>query len=144
MTENSAFSGAYDKNPFAFKHFNLEYLSIYQDGLALPCKPLQPEYENGAAVREFYQLVLSTGRHLKNQALAIDREDFLNGYTLYAFNLAPDEECGQHVSLIKSGNIRLEARFRQPLTSTINLIVYAIFDSVIEISNRRQVLVDYY
>ena len=76
--------------------------------------------------------------------MSIDREDFLQGYTLYAFNLSPDEECGQHLSLIKSGNIRLETRFRQPLRSTINLIVYAIFDSIIEVSNRRQVLIDYY
>ena len=76
--------------------------------------------------------------------MSIDREDFLQGYTLYAFNLSPDEECGQHLSLIKSGNIRLETRFRQPLRSTINLIVYAIFDSIIEVSNRRQLQIDYY
>jgi len=87
---------------------------------------------------------LASGRHFKNQALCIDREDFLHGYTLYAFNFTPDEECGQHVSLIKSGNIRLEARFRHPLPRTINLIVYSLFDSMIEVSNRRQVLVDYY
>ncbi len=76
MTENAAFSGAYDKNPFAFKHFNLEFLALYRDGVQIPSKPFQPEYENGSAVRDFYQLVLSTGRHLKNQALAIDRQDF--------------------------------------------------------------------
>ncbi len=144
MTENAAFSGAYDKKPFAFKHFNLEFLALYRDGVQIPSKPFQPEYENGAAVRDFYQLVLSTGRHLKNQALAIDRQDFLNGYTLYGFNLSPDEDCSNHVSLTRSGNIRLEARFRQPLARSITIIVYAIFDSIVEISNRRQVLVDYY
>ncbi len=64
MTENSAFSGAYNKNPFAFKHFNLEFMALYRDGIQIPSKPLQPEYENGG-VRDFYQLVLSTGRHLK-------------------------------------------------------------------------------
>ena len=141
---NDAFTGAYDKNPFAFKNYDLEFLALYVDGLQQPAKPLQPQYLQGAAVREFYQLALATGRHLKNRAMLIDREDFLHGYTLYAFNLSPDEECGQHLSLIKSGNIRLETRFRQPLRSTINLIVYAIFDSIIEVSNRRQVLIDYY
>ncbi len=144
MTENSAFSGAYNKNPFAFKHFNLEFMALYRDGIQIPSKPLQPEYENGSAVRDFYQLVLSTGRHLKNNPLAIDRQDFLNGYTLYGFNLSHDEDCSNHVSLTRSGNIRLEARFRQPLSQSITIIVYAIFDSIIEISNRRQVLIDYY
>lgn len=144
MVDNDAFTGSYNKNPFAFKHYDLEFLALYVDGHQYPSKPLQPEYGSGSAVREFYQLALSSGKHLKNQALSIDREDFLQGYTLYAFNLTPDEECGQHISLIKAGNIRLEVRFRQPLPHTINLIVYAIFDSIIQVSNRRQVLVDYY
>ncbi|XP_048036209.1 uncharacterized protein F54H12.2-like [Megalobrama amblycephala] len=144
MVDNDAFTGTYNKNPFAFKHYDLEFLAVYVDGQQFPAKPLQPNFESGAAVREFYQLAMASGRHLKNQALSIDRDDFLNGYTLYAFNLTPDEECSQHISLIKSGNIRLEARFRQPLPQTINLLVYAVFDSIIEVSNRRQVLVNYY
>ncbi len=86
MRENSAFSGAYDKNPFAFKHFNLEFLALYRDGVQIPSKPFQPEYENGSVVR-----------------------DFLNGYTLYGFNLSPNEDCSNHLSLTHSGNIRLEA-----------------------------------
>ncbi len=86
MTENAAFSGAYHKTPFAYKHFNLEVLALYR-GVQIPSKPFQPEFENGSAMRDFYQLVLSTGRHLKNQPLAIDRQDFLNGYTLYGFDL---------------------------------------------------------
>lgn len=144
MTDNSAFTGAYDKNPFAFKHFFLEFMVLSVDGVSIPSRPLQPQYDNGSAVREFYQLVLATGKHLKNQSMSIDREDFLNGYTLYAFNLSPDEGCGQHVSLIKTGNIRLEARFREPLRQTVNIIIYSIFDSIIEISNRRQVHAEYY
>ena len=144
MVDNDAFTGAYNKNPFAFKHYDLEFLAVYVDGQQYPAKPHQPDFQSGSAVREFYQLALASGRHLKNQALPFDRTDFLQGYTLYAFNLTPDEECSQHVSLVKSGNIRLEARFRQPLPHTINLIVYAVFDSIIEVSNRRQVLVDFY
>jgi hypothetical protein len=144
MTDNSAFTGAYDKNPFAFKHFNLEYLNLTADGVSNPNRPLQPQYNLGNAVREFYQLVSATGRHLKNQPLAIDREDFLNGYTLYAFNLTPDDECGQHMSLIRSGNIRLELRFREPLEHTVNLLIYATYDSLLEISNRRQVLAEHH
>ncbi|XP_051573570.1 uncharacterized protein F54H12.2-like [Myxocyprinus asiaticus] len=144
MTDNDAFTRSYNKNPFAFKNYDLEFLTIYLDGQQHPAKPLQPEFESFSAVREFYQLALASGNHLKNQALSIDREDFLHGYTLYAFNFTPDEECSQHISLIKSGNIRLEAFFRQPLPQMINLIVYAIFDSIIEVSNRRQILVDYY
>ncbi len=43
----------------------MEFLALYRDGVQIPSKPFQPEYENGSAERDFYQLVLSTGRHLK-------------------------------------------------------------------------------
>ncbi|XP_073712807.1 uncharacterized protein F54H12.2-like [Misgurnus anguillicaudatus] len=109
MVDNDAFSGSYDKNPFTFNHYDLEFLAIYADGKQIPSKPLQSDFESGSAVREYYQLVMSTGRHLKNHALAIDRDEFQAGYSLFAFNLTPDEECSQHLSLVKSGNIRLEA-----------------------------------
>ncbi|XP_026104439.1 uncharacterized protein F54H12.2-like [Carassius auratus] len=144
MVDNDAFTGSYEKNPFAFKHYNLEFLTVYVDGQQFPAKPLQPNFDAGLAVREYYQLAMTTGRHLKDRPLCISRNDFLNGYTLYAFNLTPDEDCGQHISLIKSGNIRVEARFRQALPNTVNLIIYAVFDSLIEVSNRRQVLIDHY
>ena len=143
MVDNDAYTGSYAKNPFAFKNYNLEFLALYLDGVQHPGKPFQPDYTKNAAVREYYQMVLATGRHLKNNSLAFDKEEFSNGYTLYAFNLTPDENNGPHLSLIKSGSLRLETRFRTPLPQTINLIVYAVYDSMLEVSNRRQILIDH-
>ena len=74
MVGNDAFTGAYDKNPFAFKHYDREFLAFYVDGQQFPAKPLQPQYLMGSVVQEFYQLALATGKHLKNNALSIDRE----------------------------------------------------------------------
>ncbi|KAL1268409.1 hypothetical protein QQF64_033772 [Cirrhinus molitorella] len=87
MVDNDAFTGSYTKNPFTFNHYNLEFLAVYIDGQQFPAKPLQPNFESGSAVSEFYQLATATRRHLKNQALSINRDNFLNSYTLYAFNL---------------------------------------------------------
>ncbi|XP_053534212.1 uncharacterized protein F54H12.2-like [Ictalurus punctatus] len=53
MVDNDAFTGSYDKNPFAFKNYDLEFLAVYLDGQQHPAKPLQPEYGSGSAVREF-------------------------------------------------------------------------------------------
>lgn len=143
MVDNNAFTGSYDKNPFVFKHYEFEFLAIYINRQHFPTKPLQPDFTASLVVQEIYQLVTATGRHLKNQALSIDR-DFLKGYSLYTFNLTPDEDCEEHKSLVKSGNIRLEARFRQPLPHSINLMIYAGFHNIIKVSIRRQVLVNYY
>jgi hypothetical protein len=45
--------------------------------------------------------------------------------------------------LIKQGNLRVEIHFAEALTATINVIMYAEFDNVIEIDRNRQVLFDY-
>jgi hypothetical protein len=44
--------------------------------------------------------------------------------------------------LIKQGNLRVEIHFAE-ITATINVVMYAEFDNVIEIDRNRQVLFDY-
>lgn len=144
LVGNDAFTGTYNKNPFNFRHYNAEFVALYVNGQQFPSKPFQPDFNNSNAVREYYSLVQASGRHLKDQPLLINRQEYTDGYTLYAFDLAPDEGCGQHLSLIKSGNMRLEMRFRVPLPRTVNLVVYAVFDNIIEVNQRRNVLYDYY
>ena len=68
-------------------------------------KPFQPDYNNSCAVQEYNSTIQATGRHLKDQLLFINRQEYANGYTLYAFNLAPDDGYSQHLSLIKTGNV---------------------------------------
>jgi hypothetical protein len=45
--------------------------------------------------------------------------------------------------LIKQGNLRVEIQFAEALTATINVIMYAELDNVIEIDRNRQALFDY-
>lgn len=144
FVDNEGYTGSYMRNPFNFEHYDTEFISLYADGQPFPAKPFQPLFQRDQFTREYYQLIQTTGRHLKDRSLAISREDYAQGYTLFCFNLEADEGRSGNVSLIKTGNVRLEVRFRVPLPRTVNLICYSVFDSVIEISNRRQVLLDYY
>ncbi|XP_078250549.1 uncharacterized protein F54H12.2-like [Pogona vitticeps] len=143
FVDNEAFSGAYDKNPFNFQHFNVNFIALYVDGVQVPAKPLQPDYANGLCIREYMQLVQTSGKAMKDQDIFITPNEFPHGYTLYAFDLTPDHGCSEHYSLIKTGNLRAEIRFAQPLTATINMLLYGVFDNVIEISHSRNVLFDY-
>jgi hypothetical protein len=70
----------------------------------------------------------------------ISREDYAKGNTLFRFDLTPDmSEVGAFL-LIKQGNLRVDIHFAEALTATINMIMYAEFDNVIEIDRTRQVL----
>ncbi|CAK1591845.1 unnamed protein product [Parnassius mnemosyne] len=67
------------------------------------------------------------------------------GYCLLAFDLTPDLSANSstHWNLIKHGSVRIEVRFESSLIQTINCIVYAEFDNIIEIDKNRNVTVDY-
>ncbi|KAH9632615.1 hypothetical protein HF086_001858 [Spodoptera exigua] len=93
----------------------------------------------------YHTLFSGTGIHFLNEGNAISREQYAKGYCLLAFDLTPDLSANSsaHWNLIKHGSVRLEVRFEYSLIQTINCIVYAEFDNIIEIDKNRNVTVDY-
>ncbi|XP_062383562.1 uncharacterized protein F54H12.2-like [Sardina pilchardus] len=144
MVDHQAFTGAYHLNPFNFQHANCEYLTLSQDGRQIPAKPFQPQFGQDICAREFYNLYLASGRHMKDQSLIFTKNDFPHGYCLFLFNLTNDEENSGVLSPMNNGCLRLDMRFNQALPQTMTLVVYAAFDSILEINSRRQVLTDFY
>ncbi len=145
MVDNDAFSGSYKKNPFNFQTYNLDHLALYVDGEQIPSKPLKPELQMDAPLNYMrcYESLFSGSAKLHGGASIISREDWPRGYALYSFDLTPDLGFRDHFSLIKQGNLRIELHFAKALARTINLIVYAEFDNVIEVTQNRSVIFDY-
>ncbi|KAM9345107.1 uncharacterized protein F54H12.2-like [Symphorus nematophorus] len=143
MVHHDAFTGRRDLSPFNFKHCDMEYLALCQDGRQIPAKAFQPQFDRENPVKEFYNMFTTTGRHLKDLPLSMNRKEFNEGYSLFAFSLEPIEDSDA-LSPVSNGNLRLEMRFRVSLPQTTTLIVYACYNSILEINAKRQVLVDYY
>jgi hypothetical protein len=61
---------------------------------------------------------------------------------LFGFDLTHDMSEVGAFQLLKQGNLRVEIHFAEALTATINVIMYAEFDNVIEIDRNRQVLLE--
>nr|XP_012235908.1 PREDICTED: uncharacterized protein LOC105680053 [Linepithema humile] len=110
-------------------------------------RPLQPNFSKDEKlyVEAYHTLFSGTGIHFLNEGNSISREDYAQGYTLFAFDLIPDlsAHCAGHWNLAKHGSLRLEVKFDKALTTTVNCIVYAEFDNILEIDFSRQVIVDF-
>lgn len=146
FVDNKAFNGDHTLNPFNFRHHGINYLSLYVDGVQIPSKPLQPDFTDTERYVDAYHTLFSgTGIHFLNQGNCITRAIYPFGYCLFAFDLTPDlsANSNSHWNLVKHGSVRIEVRFQQALTSTVNCIVYAEYDNVLEIDATRQVIVDF-
>ena len=145
FVDNKAFNGDKSYNPFNFKHYNINFFSIYVDGTQIPPTPLQRNFKENLYVEAYHTLFSGCGIHFFNQGNMISRESYAKGSCLFAFDLTLDYSANStsHWKLIRQGSMRIEVRFAEALISTVNCIVYAEYDNVLEIDSSRQVIVDF-
>lgn len=148
MVTNQAFNGNVKKNPFNFQHFKLNYFTLYVDGEQVPSsKPLQPDISGAEMnyVMAYHTLFTGTGIQFGDAGNNIVRGDYPCGYWLMAFDLTPDMSASEssHWNLVRNGNLRIELGFTEALTDTVNCIVYAELDNVVEVDRNRNVSVDF-
>lgn len=143
LVSNRAFNGSVGHNPFEFKNYDLNHFALYLDSDQYPSKPLQPNFSENKYLRSYMTLFEGTGMLNDDKGHGIIRTDYKNGFTLYAFDLTPDMTEGSHVDPIKHGNLRMDLHFKEPLAETVNVIVYAEYDNVIQLDRARNVILDY-
>lgn len=147
LVSNKAFNGDFKCNPYNFQSYKVNFFSLYVDGQQIPTKPLQPDYstENELSVLSYHTLFSGTGIHFLNIGNNIARTEYAKGNCLMAFDLTPDLSANAttHWNLIRHGSLRIELGFSDALEETINCIIYAEFDNIVEIDKNRNVTVDY-
>lgn len=144
FVSNAATNGSLTTNPFNFRNFGHNYLALFIDGQPKPCKPLQPDFANNNYIESYSTLFTGTGIQYGNRGLCINREEYPNGYCLTAFDTTPDLSANEdHWTLQRSSTVRLEVRFAAALTAAVDIIVYAEFDNLLEVTRDRNVILDY-
>ena len=143
MVDGDAFAGCYNKNPYNFKHYNVDYMQLFVDGNPVNLRPLKPNIAERDYIHCYETLYRGLNRMDGERGSIIKRADWDKGYSLFAFDLTPDMDPDDHYSLIKHGNVRLEIQFSEALAQTIDIIVYAEFDSILEITSDRNIITDY-
>jgi hypothetical protein len=71
------------------------------------------------ATRAYESLFSSTGIHQDVRAHMITLEMFTKGFYILGFDLTPDREADEHISLLRQGNVRIEALFKKPISEPV-------------------------
>ncbi|XP_070546141.1 uncharacterized protein F54H12.2-like [Ptychodera flava] len=145
--ESNAFSGSYEKNPYNFETQNINYLAVFRNSELITGKPLTPKFSVQGGrnyIRAYETLFSGTDIFTGDKGHNLDRDDFVGGNCLFAFNLTPDLSTGgEHFNIVDSGTLSIEVHFDIALQETVNLIVYAEFDNIIQIDKPQNIITDY-
>ena len=144
MVDNDAFNGNVKKNPFHFQHFGLNKLALYRDGMSVPGRPFTPNFTSGKILRSYMHTMRIFNYPNTDDTNELTPEEFAKGYTIYAFDLTADKELhANHRQPITAKNLRLELFFEKATKDTINVLLYSVYDSSIEITQLRDVITHY-
>ena len=144
MVDNETFNGKQTSNMFNYQHYNLNYMNLYVNGNSVLGYPLKPNFDNSNYVNA-YATLMDTYHYLNTgQTNGLTYEEFGEGFSLFAFDLTADRSLtSNYKDATSASGLRLELHFAKKLPSTINVIMQAVFDSSLEVTNLRDVIVNY-
>ena len=125
---NTAYNGEYNDTPFNFEHFNLSNIAVHIDGHSDTMSSLDPEFANSLYLRCFHSMFEGAGKLNPDEDLDVSQTEYHKGYTLYGLG---------------SGSVCIYLKFDVALAHTVNVIVCAEYENVIQIDSARSVLLDY-
>lgn len=140
---SDSYGGTLSKNPFNFIHANCSYLCCFVDGVRYPTRPLTPNYDKDDYAEVYNHLVKGSGLIDEDTTIDIPYSKFKEGYCIYVITLTPGEPDSAASDQAQTGNLRLEAKFRTALASTLVCLCYAEFDNVLEIDKDRNIITDW-
>jgi len=114
FVNNQAFNGDLESNPFNFKHYKLSEIALYLYGHRRTAAICAETHTAGLCKRTVYKsLRKPVYRHRKavfmDEGLYISREDYANGYALYAFDLTADLGEDDHFNLVRQGKLAIRS-----------------------------------
>lgn len=131
-------SGVIGKNPFYFPHSRIDRLALYVNNVQYPAEAYEPDFPNGLFIREYAALFKNTGIHHSDSGTTLSMEQWVDGTTLFAWDLNPDQCNGYHTHFGLFGDMNIQIRFGVATAERLTAIVVGIFDVVLKNSLTEQ------
>ena len=143
LVQELAQLGDFKKNPFNFKNYDLNEIYLSVGITNYPSTPLTPDFTNGLVRESYMTLFSSAGILFDDKGLDISLSDYKNGYAIYAFDLTADNNDGDHLELVKRGDVQLHLKFGTALPETVTILAIGEYENTIQIDKFNTVIKDY-
>ena len=138
LLPGSSFVGSYHENPFIFKDYGVQYMSLNVNNVPIPIKGMSLDFSGGGYLLPYYLMFCSLGMNGQNHGLHITREKYKKLYPIFAFDVDQEHASDSTLTLEKSGTVRLELQFKTALAHSVTCLVYCEHQKVMEIDKYRQ------
>lgn len=110
FVRTGALNGAYDLNPLLFQHMNVAHMVLRVNGRSVPTNALETDFANGLTAPAYTHMLQNLGAFRTGKPSLITKSRWLDGYTIFPFDLSPDNCGGYHIHQGAEGTLELEAR----------------------------------
>ena len=153
LVDSNAYTGDYSKNPFNFKNYDISTITLSVNGEEIPFKQLRLKFPNPSDseskkktvdfIQAYNTLFSGTGKMFSNMGLDITRDDYPQGFTLFAFDLTPDMcNTADYFNTVQRGTLSVDLTFDQATPEAISMVCYSDFENIIRIDSERNVIYD--
>ena len=153
LVDSNAYTGEYGKNPFNFKHYDISTITLSVNGEEIPFKQLRLKFPNPSDteskkktvdfIQAYNTLFSGTGKMFSNMGLDITRDDYPQGFTLFAFDLTPDMcNTADYFNTVQRGTLSVDITFEKDTPEAISMVCYSDFENIIRIDGERNVIYD--
>lgn len=137
--KTAALNGSFDEESTEFTNADVGNISISRNS------DYKETYNVNFAANEYMtayvtSIIRNMGLLNKNMNNGITSLKFRNSTPFFTFVLAPDFDIDQK-QIAQQGNLRLDIKFTKALTVPINILVYGVFDSEVQISGSHEITI---
>ena len=140
LVDQDAFSGSLKKNPYNFKTFQLSEASLLVDSVSEPSQPLTWEEDKDEKDMYFSFLANTGTAPFEMNSVPITLPAYKGGSFLIAFDRTPGRKDSGVTHKMKGGYMSIRMKTKEKLSNNITVIVYASYDSKLEIIDDKAIV----
>lgn len=114
-------------------------VGLYLNGKSVTQMPIEMDFSNNNYSKAYHHFFEATGKLTGEQTNSVTKTEYKIGYCLFPFILSATQildTCGQ---LPVEGSLRLEIKFKNPLSEALTLIAYGEHDASLVVDGRGNV-----
>ena len=129
-------NGTINTTPFSFFDYSLNQITVTANGEQVYSQTYNLDAKNNRIAEVYYNMFNGLGLSACNEGPNITMYSYKNGKFFFVFNL---RHINDGICLPRHGNIKIELKFAEALTTALNVVCHVDYQSTMYIDNKKSV-----